>query len=230
MKIQGLEKLSLVDYDGYTACTVFLAGCNLRCPYCHNAPLLCGDLPEAISEQDFFAFLAQRKDVLDAVCISGGEPTLRKDLPDFCRRIKDCGYRVKLDTNGTNPDLLRALVLNGLVDYVAMDVKAPLSEYAELLCADSAQAPRIKESIEFLIHGTLPFEFRTTLVDEMIDERAIREMASLLRGAPKLFLQKFEDRGNNLVDELTPVPLESAERYASILRETVTEVFLRGYP
>ncbi len=229
MKIQGLERLSLVDYDGYAACTVFLAGCNLRCPYCHNAALLSGGLADAISEADFFAFLEKRRGLLDAVCISGGEPTLRAGLPDFCRRIKALGYRVKLDTNGSSPEVLRLLIGEGLVDYVAMDVKAPLSDYPELLSADSEDAARIGESMELLIGGKLPFEFRTTLVSEMIDEDGIRRIAEHIKGAPLLFLQKFEDRGGNLVEGLTAVPFETAERYADILRESVGRVSLRGY-
>ena len=116
MKIQGLEKLSMVDYDGYAACTVFLSGCNLRCPFCQNAVLVEGAVPEFISEEDFFAFLATRRGLLDAVAITGGEPTLRPDLPAFCKKIKDAGFKVKLDSNGTRPDVLRALVSGGLVD------------------------------------------------------------------------------------------------------------------
>ena len=229
MKIQGLERLSLVDYDGYAACTVFLAGCNLRCPYCHNAALLSHGVEDAVSEDEFFAFLEKRRGLLDAVCISGGEPTLRPELPDFCRRIKSLGYRIKLDTNGTSPRALSSLVGDELLDYVAMDIKAPPSDYPELLSADPDAPARIAESIDFLLHGSLPFEFRTTLVSEMIDEAGIREIASLLAGAPRLFLQKFEDRGGNLVAGLSAVPLETAERYAEILRETVGHVALRGY-
>lgn len=229
MKIQGLERLSLVDYDGYTACTVFLAGCNLRCPYCHNAALLSGGIEDAISEEDFLAFLEKRRGLLDAVCISGGEPTLRPELPDFCRRIRALGYRVKLDTNGTAPSVLAALIKDDLLDYVAMDIKAPLSDYPELLSADGRDPARIGESIDLLIGGSLPFEFRLTLVSEMIDEDGIRQIAARLSGAPRLFLQKFEDRGGNLVEGLTAVPYETAERYAAILRETIGCVTLRGY-
>ena len=229
MKIQGLEKLSLVDFDGYAACTVFLAGCNLRCPFCQNAVLVDGGLPECISEEDFFAFLDKRKGLLDAVCISGGEPTLRRELPDFCRRIKEKGYLVKLDTNGTNPDMLRHLIAKRLIDYVAMDVKAPLYDYAPLLLAEDGTADRIKESIDLLLYGDLPHEFRTTLVSEMIDEKGIEDIAKLLHGAKKLFLQKFEDRGGNLAEGLTAVSLETATEYSKILSAGIDRVSLRGY-
>ena len=229
MKIQGLEKLSLVDFDGYAACTVFLAGCNLRCPFCQNAVLVDGGLPECITEQEFFAFLDKRKGLLDAVCISGGEPTLRRELPDFCRRIKKNGYLVKLDTNGTNVDMLRLLIDRKLVDYVAMDVKAPLYDYPPLLLAEEKATESVKESIALLIGGKIPYEFRTTLVSEMIDAKGIADMASLLRGADKLFLQKFEDRGGNLAEGLTAVSLETASEYAKILSAGIGRVSLRGY-
>lgn len=229
MNIQGLEKLSLVDFDGYAAATVFLAGCNLRCPFCQNAALVEGSVPECISEDELFAFLEKRKGLLDAVCISGGEPTLRRELPDFCRKIKEAGYLVKLDTNGTSPEMLRLLIDGGLVDYVAMDVKAPLYDYEPLLLAEEGAAKRVLESIELLKRGTLPYEFRTTLVSEMIDEAGIAEMAKLLCGAEKLFLQKFEDRGGNLAEGLTAVSLETAKTYAKTLSETVKKVSLRGF-
>ncbi len=230
MKIQGLERLSLVDFDGYAAATVFLAGCNLRCPFCQNAALVEGALPECIGEGDLFAFLEKRRGLLDAVCISGGEPTLRSELPDFCRKIKEMGYLVKLDTNGTNPRMLRHLIDLHLVDYVAMDVKAPLSDYEPLLLAEGDAPARVLESIALLKQGTLPYEFRTTLVSEMIDETGIADMAELLRGADKLFLQKFEDRGGNLAEGLSAVPLEMAKAYAETLSKTVKQVSLRGYP
>ena len=230
MKIQGIERLSLVDYDGYTACTVFLAGCNLRCPYCQNAALVMGDADEAISEGELFDYLRKRRGLLDAVCISGGEPTLRSaELPLFCRRIKALGYRVKLDTNGTNSRLVKRLVNEGLVDYIAMDIKAPPSDYPSLLCADDDAPARISETVSFLLERRISYEFRTTLVSEMIDEDGIRAIGQLLQGADKLFLQKFEDRGGNLVEGLTAVPRELAEQYAEILSASVKHVSLRGY-
>ena len=229
MKIQGLEKLSLVDFDGSAAATVFLAGCNLRCPFCQNAALVEGSVPECIDEEAFFAFLEKRRGLLDAVCISGGEPTLRRELPEFCKRIKALGYLVKLDTNGTNPEMLKRLTADRLIDYVAMDVKAPLYDYESLLLCEADDAERVSESISLLIRGTLPYEFRTTLVSEMIDERGISDMAILLRGAKKLFLQKFEDRGGNLAEGLTAVSLEAAKGYREILSKEIEQVKLRGY-
>ena len=229
MKIQGLEKLSMVDYDGYAACTVFLSGCNLRCPFCQNAVLVESALPEFISEEDFFAFLEKRRGLLDAVAITGGEPTLRRDLPAFCRRIKAAGYRVKLDSNGTRPAVLKELVGNGLVDYIAMDVKCPPADYPDLMACDGKDLDGIKESVAFLLTAPLPYEFRTTLVDELHDEKSIRALGEFVRGARELWLQKFVDRGGCLTDGLHEVPYKRAEEYAEILKGYVEKVGLRGY-
>ena len=229
MKIQGLEKLSMVDYDGYAACTVFLSGCNLRCPFCQNAVLLEGALPEFISEEDFFAFLEKRRGLLDAVAITGGEPTLRRDLPEFCRKIKEAGYRVKLDSNGTRPEVLKKLVAEGLVDYIAMDVKCPPADYPDLMACDEKDLDAVKESIAFLLTDPLPYEFRTTLVDELHDEKSIRARGEFVRGAKQLWLQKFVDRGGCLTDGLHAVEYKRAEEYAAILGKYAEKVGLRGY-
>ena len=229
MKIQGLEKLSMVDYDGYAACTVFLSGCNLRCPFCQNAVLVEGTVPEFISEEAFFIFLEKRKGLLDAVAITGGEPTLRPDLPDFCRKIKAAGYRVKLDSNGTRPAVLKELVGNGLVDYIAMDVKCPPADYPDLMGCEESDLNAIKESVAFLKTAPLPYEFRTTLVDELHDEKSVRALGEFVKGAKELWLQKFVDRGGCLTDGLHEVPYKTAERYAGILSEYVEKVGLRGY-
>jgi pyruvate formate lyase activating enzyme len=201
----------------------------MRCPFCHNASLVISDRADELSEEDFFRFLTSRVGRLGGVCVSGGEPTLHADLPDFIRRIKAMGFEVKLDTNGTSPEMLKQLIRDKLIDYVAMDVKAPLYDYEPLLLAEPNGVARVKESIELLIRGTLPYEFRTTLVSEMIDEKGIADMADLLRGAKKLFLQKFEDRGGNLAEGLTAVPLETAKLYQEILSKEVEQVALRGY-
>jgi len=229
MKIQGLEKLSMVDYDGYAACTVFLSGCNLRCPFCQNAVLLEGALPDFISEEEFFAFLEKRRGLLDAVAITGGEPTLRPDLPDFCRKIKAAGYRVKLDSNGTRPAMLKELVDEGLVDYIAMDVKCPPADYPDLMACDEKDLEAIRESVAYLKTDPLPYEFRTTLVDELHDEKSVRALGEFVRGAKELWLQKFVDRGGCLTDGLHEVPYKRAEEYAGILGEYVEQVGLRGY-
>ena len=157
MKIEGLQNLTLLDYPGQVACTLFTAGCDFRCPFCHNASLvLPGQAPEAIPEEDFFALLEKRRGVLDGVCVTGGEPTLQPDLPDFLRRVKALGYAVKLDTNGGRPQVLRALAEEGLVDYVAMDIKNCPDRYAETAGVPGLDLAPIRESVEFLMGGIYP--------------------------------------------------------------------------
>ena len=211
MKIQGLEKLSMVDYDGYAACTVFLSGCNLRCPFCQNAVLVEGTVPEFISEEAFFIFLEKRKGLL------------------VCKRIKAAGYRVKLDTNGTRPKVLKALVKENLVDYVAMDVKCPPADYPDLMGCDEKDLLAIKESVSYLLSDPLPYEFRTTVVDELHDEGSITALGEFVRGAKQLWLQKFVDRGGCLTDGLHAVEYKRAEEYAAILGKYAEKVGLRGY-
>ena len=163
MKIYGLQKTTLVDYPGHVATTLFTGGCNFRCPYCHNGDLVIGleDI-EPYAMEDIFSHLQKRKDVLDGVVISGGEPTLQADLPDFIRQIKELGYLVKLDTNGTNPAMLRSLVEEGLVDYVAMDIKHSRAKYASISHAADDSLEAIAASVDYLKEGHVDYEFRTT--------------------------------------------------------------------
>ncbi len=229
MNIVGLEKLSMVDYDGYAAATVFTAGCNLRCPYCQNAVLIGDVAPRPLPHDEILDYLRGRRHLLDAVCITGGEPTLTPHLADFLREVRALGYRTKLDTNGTRPATLRALVEDGLLDYVAMDVKAPAENYPALFLASERDASAVADSIRYLLTEPLDYEFRLTLVDELTDEGAILRLREELAGAKRFFLQKFADRGANLVDGLSAVPYERALAYAETLRGTIREVSLRGY-
>ena len=158
MRICGLQKLTLLDYPGHTACTVFTGGCNYRCPFCHNAELVLrsGEQP-GIPEEEFFALLDKRKGLLDGVAVTGGEPTLQPDLPDFLRRVREKGYDVKLDTNGTRPEVLKALVREGLVQYAAMDVKNSPARYAETAGVEDPEPDRVWESADFLLSGPIPY-------------------------------------------------------------------------
>ena len=167
MEIAGLQKLTLLDYPGKVACTVFLAGCNFRCPYCHNAELIDRILPPEMDSDELLAFLSRRKGLLDGVCVTGGEPTLRgQELKDLIGRIKALSFSVKLDTNGTRPDLLRELVREKLVDYVAMDIKNSPDRYAETAGIPSPALDAVRESVRFLLEGGVDYEFRTTVVRE----------------------------------------------------------------
>lgn len=226
MKICGIQKVSLVDYNGHICSTLFTSGCNFACPFCHNSGLVKGT-EEVIPTEDILDYLEKRKNVIDSVCISGGEPTLQPDLPDFIRTIKGMGYNVKLDTNGTNLDMLKYLVENNLIDYIAMDIKNSLEKYN--LTIDRGYTLKIKETIEYIMSCGIPYEFRTTLVREFHDEKDMYAIADMLDGARLYYLQKFEDSGNCLQSGLHPVDKESALHFQDILTKTIKNTHLRGY-
>ncbi len=228
MKIAGLEKFSGVDYDGKLACTVFLSGCNFRCPFCHNSPLVISN-EENITEQEFFNFLNERKAMLNGVCVSGGEPTLYKELPQFIVKIKALGYCVKLDTNGTNPQMLAYLIDNKLIDYVAMDIKNSFLMYPITVGVDDASINAIKQSIKILLEDKVDYELRTTLIKQYHTVDDIITCATEIEGAKKLYLQKFKDSENCLQKGLTAVSKQDAELYKDIFSDYVKEVHLRGY-
>lgn len=195
MNINGIQKLTLLDYPGKCACTVFLAGCNLRCPFCHNASLVLGGAPTAMEDGEFFAFLKKRKGLLDGVCVTGGEPTLRPDLPDFIRRIKEMGYLVKLDTNGSNPEMLGRLLRENLLDYVAMDIKNCPDRYTET-CGGADILPQVERSLSLLRNSPVEYELRTTLCRPFHDENALEAMGKWLSGTQNYYLQNFVDSGD----------------------------------
>lgn len=195
MRIGGLRQLSLLDFPGYVACTVFLTGCNLRCPYCHNPSLvLPADAPDALSEDTLLSFLHTRRGKLDGVCISGGEPTLHRELLQLLRRIRGLGFRTKLDTNGTNPAMLDALVREGLLDYVAMDIKNSPALYPRTCGGIDLLSP-VQESAALLLQGTVDYEFRTTVCAPLHTPRDMEELGRWLKGARRYFLQPFADSG-----------------------------------
>ena len=167
MDIQGLQKMTLLDYPGRVACTVFLGGCDLRCPFCHNGGLVLGPMPAGLDSEELLAFLRKRRGLLDGVCVTGGEPLLRPGLPGLLREIRALGYSVKLDTNGSHPQRLRAVVEAGLADYVAMDVKNSPGRYAETAGVPGLDLRPIRESVAFLLEGTVDYEFRTTVVEQI---------------------------------------------------------------
>ena len=197
MIIHGFQKMTLLDYPGRVACTIFTAACNLRCPFCHNAGLVTKiENTQRIDESEVLAYLQKRKGILDGVCITGGEPTLQKDLADFIRKIRALGYAVKLDTNGTNPAVLQSLLDEGLLDYVAMDIKNTLEKYAATVGVASFDVTPIQQSIDLLRAGRVDYEFRTTVVAEYHTPGDIGQIAALIAGAPRYFLQPFVDSGN----------------------------------
>ncbi len=189
MVIGGFQKLSLIDYPGKMCAVIYTRGCNYRCPYCHNPELVWPEryIPE-ISHDSVMAFLQKRQGLLDAVTISGGEPTLHKDLPEIIREIKDMGFLVKLDTNGCNPAILNALLQKKLLDYVAIDIKAPFEKYS-MLSGIEVDIDAIKESIQILLRGEVDYEFRTTVDRSMLDEDDLLKITALIKGAKKYYLQ-----------------------------------------
>lgn len=229
MQIHGLQKTTLLDYPGKVAATIFFGGCNYRCPFCHNRNLV--DHPESepvISSQEILSFLKSRKNILDGVCITGGEPTLQKDLIPFLYEIKKLGYLVKLDTNGSHPDILKALVENQLIDYVAMDIKSSPSTYAAVSGVKELSFAPIQKSVSFLIRGALPYEFRTTVIAEYHSEAVFHEIGTLISGAEYYYLQSFQD--SEFVEDHTLHACTKAEllHFQEILSTYVKHVSLRG--
>lgn len=195
MRLSAVQKFTMLDYPGKVACIAFTPGCNLRCSFCHNPEFV---LPERIreiedsfiSEEAFFRFLNRRKSLLEGVVVSGGEPTIWKDLPEFLNKIKDMGFLVKLDTNGNHPSMLRDIFQEGLVDYVAMDVKTSLPEYQKLV-GGTVKKENILESITLLKEQDVPYEFRATLIKEHHTKEILNAMRELLSGSERFFLQTF---------------------------------------
>lgn len=229
MKILGLQKLSLLDYPGKVACTVFTGGCNFRCPFCHNGDLVTGEgEPPRISEEEVLAFLRKRRGVLEGVAITGGEPLLHPDLPDFLREVRALGYPVKLDTNGYLPDRLKAVVGAGLADTVAMDVKNSPERYAETAGLPSVDLSRIEESMDYLMNCGADYEFRTTVVKELHGAEDIRAIARRIGGAKKYFLQAFVPSDYVIESGLTPPSEEEMREFLKIAREFVPDARIRG--
>lgn len=227
MDFAGIDTLSLVDYDGEISTTIFTKGCNFRCPFCHNKTLVSELDNEFISWETLYSYLKKRAGVLDAVVITGGEPTLMNDLVTKIKSIKELGYKIKLDTNGTSPEVLKELVNSKLIDYVAMDVKNG-EHYYDKTCGTKVDISKIKESLDFLKEGYIDYELRTTLVDEYHSKESILDMINLVKGHKKLYLQKFIDRENCITRGLHEVNKEKAEEFKSIL-EPYIDVNLRNY-
>jgi pyruvate formate lyase activating enzyme len=232
--ISGLQKMTLLDYPGKVACTVFLQGCNYRCPFCHNSELLCHDGEEFMTEDAFIAFLEKRVGLLDGVCVSGGEPTLYPGLEEMLRRIKALGFAVKLDTNGSRPDVLKTLVEKGLVDHVAMDVKNGPRQYGETTGVPGVALERIEESLRFLLTDAVSYELRTTVVEPLHDETSILEMGQWLQSlVPEkkpgvLYLQKFVDRDTVIFAGLSAPSEEKMARFQEVLTPFVESARIRG--
>lgn len=232
--IAGLQKMTLLDFPGKVACTVFLGGCNYRCPFCHNTELFTGKVEEVMSTEAFLAFLEKRRGLLDGVCVSGGEPTLCPELEPLLKSIKALGYLIKLDTNGSRPKVLKQLVDASVVDYVAMDVKNCPRRYAETVGLEHMDLAAVEESLRFLIAGNIPYELRTTLVAQLHDAQAVQEMGQWLAGLVpgkqprQLFLQSFVDRDTVAFSGLCAPEENEVLSFADILTPFIEKVTIRN--
>ncbi|MBR5491198.1 MAG: anaerobic ribonucleoside-triphosphate reductase activating protein [Oscillospiraceae bacterium] len=228
MKISGLLKLSALDYPGKIACTVFTHGCPFRCPFCHNAALVTEKEEEGISEEEFFAFLNKRRGILDGVAVTGGEPLMRADLPDFLRGIKDMGYLVKLDTNGYYPDTLQKCIEAGLVDFIAMDIKNSPAKYAQSCGRESVDMEKIRRSVEIIKNSGVDYEFRTTAVAGLHEDADFPAMGEMIKGAKAWYIQLFKDSGGLISDGLIAPSAEDMERWKALAMAYADIVELRG--
>ena len=230
MQIHGLQKLTLLDFPGHIACTVFTGGCNFRCPFCHNGGLVLEpEKAPVIPEEEFFTFLESRKGRLEGVAVTGGEPTVNRDLPDFLRRIKSMGFAVKLDSNGQNPDMFEAILKEGLADYVAMDIKNARERYGETIGIPGFRTDRVERSVRLLMESGVDYEFRTTLSEEFHDDAAVESIGKWIAGCRAYYLQSYRDSEQVMVPGRFHAPsAETLERFLGILRPYIPSVAIRG--
>ena len=220
--------MTLLDFPGRVACTVFFGGCDMRCPFCHNAELLDGSAPAVMDEEELLDFLIKRQGLLDGVAFTGGEPLLQKDLPGLAAQIRALGYPVKLDTNGTHPELLDRMIREGLVQYVAMDIKNSPDRYAVTVGLEKFDIGPVRESAALLMEGKTDYEFRTTAVAELHDDRSFEEIARWIKGAKHYYLQRFTDRETVPFEGLHAPAAEQMSHWADIVRPMIPAVELRG--
>lgn len=229
MKFNGFQKLTLLDYPGKVACTLFTAGCNLRCPFCHNASLVTHiDNVVSYDEDEILDFLRKRQGILEGVCITGGEPLMQSGVTDFIKKVKELGFSVKLDTNGTFPEKLTMLAESKLIDYVAMDIKNCKEKYAVTSGITDLNIGNIEKSVEFLLSGKIPYEFRTTVVAEFHTPQDIGGIAKWIKGADKYYLQNFVDSGDLIEDGLCAVSPETMQNMRAVAAKFIPNAEIRG--
>lgn len=229
MKIYGLNKTTLLDYPGKVAATIFLGGCNFRCPFCQNSSLVLNPSAQPeIPVKEVLSFLKKRKGILDGVCITGGEPTLSPDLPELLQEIRSLGYPIKLDTNGTHPALLKTLTEQNLIQMTAVDIKACPDNYPALCGLVHPELDAVKETVEFLKNGTLDYEFRTTVIRELHSEKDFIEIGQWLTGAKAYYLQAYRDSEEVLQPGFSSYTRKELEHFREILKRTIPLVELRG--
>lgn len=228
MRISGLQKTTLLDFPGHVAAIVFLGGCNFRCPFCHNSDLISQDSTVSYSEDEALDFFKKRASILEGICITGGEPTLQDGLEDFIKKIRELGLLIKLDTNGYRPNVLRRLYDKGLLDYVAMDIKAGRTNYARAAGIKQPSLSLIDESIEILLQGIIPYEFRTTVVNGLHSDKDFREIGDWVQGCEQFYLQNFRESDQVLSTGFSPCSKEELLFFSELLSPFVKKVSLRG--
>ena len=229
MQIHGFQKTTLLDYPGKVACTIFLGGCNFRCPFCHNGDLvLCPNDVPVISEETVFSHIKKRQGILEGVCITGGEPCLQPDLADFIQKIRALGLPVKLDTNGYYPDVLKSLVTSGLIDYVAMDIKQCVEKYNFISQMCGFDVTRIKESVSFLLERHVPYEFRTTVVKELHQAEDFRAIGRWLAGADAYYLQSYKNSEQVITPGFSSYSYEELKELQSLVLPYISNTKIRG--
>ena len=226
MLIGGFQKMTMLDYPGKIAATIFTYGCNFRCPFCHNATLVI-DEANLFSEDEILSYLNKRKGILDGVCISGGEPLLQNDIFDFIKKVKELGLLVKLDTNGSYPEKLKEAIDRNLVDYVAMDIKSSKENYSKV--ADvNVNIENIEKSVSILLENKVDYEFRTTVVKEMHTKEDFEKISEWIKGAKRYFLQCFKDNENLIGNNLSAYTPQELSGFLEVLKNNIDEVSLRG--
>lgn len=229
MNIQGFQKLTLLDFPGHTACTVFTGGCNMRCPFCHNSPLVLAPTEnEPFTEEEILSYLKKRSGILDGVAVTGGEPLLQKDIADFLEKVKAQGFLVKLDTNGSFPEKLNELIEKKLVDYIAMDIKNRPEKYALTVGVKNFDIAPVEKSIEIIKTGGVDYEFRTTAVKEFHTAEDIAAAAKWISGAKRYFIQSFRDSGAILSEGCSAPEEEEIRRMVSAACPFVGTAEARG--
>lgn len=227
MEIYGYQKTTLLDYPGHVAATIFTGGCNFRCPFCHNSDLILNPTT-LIPEEEIFAFLKKRKNILSGICITGGEPTLQPDLSDFIVKVRSLGYKIKLDTNGYLPEIIQDLLNKKLLDYIAMDIKAGYSNYSKVCGIQNFNMDTIKKSISIIENSGIDYEFRTTVVKELHSEQDFQEIIEMISPQSPYYIQSFKDSGNILTPGLSSCNIDTLNHYLSIVKTKIPNSFLRG--
>ncbi len=228
MLIEGLQKTTLLDYPGCVACTMFSHGCNLRCPFCHNASLVVRKPSNIINIEEITEFLKKRKGILDGICLTGGEPLLQKDAIDFIRYLKEFGYKLKLDTNGFYPDKLKSVIEDGLVDYVAMDIKSSRENYAKAVGIPDIDVSPVEESVRLIMSSGIDYEFRTTAVKGLHLVSDFEKIGVWIKGAKRYFIQQFIDSGDIISEGLSAFTKEETEKLLAAVSENVKTASIRG--